>query len=177
LLLASGKGNVPVSRLFLLVLLIPGCAAVGRESVRESDLRQAVLTDQDFTVEAIPAAAPAHRAASFRLAAEAFRALQEGRLEAAEDGLEKALSLDPRNPFCYLYLAEIRHREGDARQAIVLLNQGKVMFQGHPYWLGEVYAREGRCWEALDDEGRAREAYAKALEQNPWNEDARKRIH
>jgi tetratricopeptide (TPR) repeat protein len=181
LLLASGNRHFAFFRFFLLLLLllllIPGCAAVGSVSVRESDLRQAVLADQSFTVESIPAEASAHRAASLRLAAEAYRSLQEGRPEEAEDGFEKALSLDPRNPFCYLYLAEIRHREGDTRQAIVLLHQGEVMFQGHPYWLGEIYTREGRCWEALDDEGRAQEAYAKALEQNPWSEEARKRIH
>jgi tetratricopeptide (TPR) repeat protein len=144
--------------------------------LRERELRRAVLEDQSFTVEEPPAGAPGHRTASFRLAADGYRALQKGQLQEAEDRLEKALSVDPRNPFCYLYLAEIRFREEDTRQAMILLDQAEVFFQGHPYWLGELYARKGRYWEAQNDRDKAREAYSKALEHNPWNEESRQRI-
>jgi len=162
--------------LLLGALLISGCAALSRESAREAELKRAVLEDRSFTVETVPVDAPAHRAASFRLAAEGYRALRGGRLQEAEDRLEKALSVDPRNPFCYLYLAEIRSREGETRQAIILLHQAEVLFQGHPYWLGEVYTREGRYWEALDSWDEARAAYGKALKHNPWNEESRERL-
>ena len=172
-----GTGRrVALGHLFLAVLLISGCAALSRESVRENELRRAVLEDQSFTVDAVPADAPAHRAASFRLAAEGYRALRGGKFLEAEDRLEKALSVDPRNPFCYLYLAEIRSREGETRQAIILLHQAEVLFQGHPYWLGEVYTREGRYWEALDSWDEARAAYSKALQHNPWNEESGQRM-
>ena len=177
-LLQPGGGRWVVSvRLLLPILLIcSGCAVLSKESAQERELRRALLADQSFTVEKIPAQAPAHRAASFRLAAEGCRALRNGRMQEAEDRLEQALSVDPRNPFCYLYLAEIRSMEGDARQAIILLHQGEVLFQGHPYWLSEAYTREGRCWEALDAWDRAEGAYRKALEYNPWNEEARQKM-
>jgi tetratricopeptide (TPR) repeat protein len=162
--------------ILLVFVVIAGCAALGRESVRERELRRAVLEDQAFTVEEPPAEAPAHRTASFRMAADGYRALRNGQLQEAEDKLEKALSVDPRNPFCYLYLAEIRFREEDIRQALILLNQAEVLFQGHPYWLGEVYTREGQYWEELNAWDRAREAYGKALEHNPWNEESRQKI-
>ena len=171
----SGR-HVAFGHLLLAVLLISGCASLGRESARENELRRAVLEDQSFTVDAVPPDAPAHRAASFRLAAEGYRALRGGKLQDAEDRLEKALSVDPRNPFCYLYLAEIRSREGETQQAIILLHQAEVLFQGHPYWLGEVYTREGRYWEALDSWDEARAAYDKALQHNPWNEESKQRI-
>jgi tetratricopeptide (TPR) repeat protein len=158
------------------VLFISGCASLGGQRAREKELRRAVLEDQSFTVETIPAEAPPHRAASFRLAADGYRALRGGRLQEAEDRLEKALSVDPRNPFCYLYLAEIRFREGAARQAVILLHQAEVLFQGHPYWLGEVYTREGRYWEALHSWDKAMSAYRKALEHNPWNEESREKL-
>lgn len=174
--LSYGKRRVPLGHLLVLVLMMSGCAVLGRESVREKDLRRAVLEDRAFTVETVPADAPAHRAASFRLAAEGYRALRKGLLQEAEDRLEKALSLDPRNPFCYFYLAEIRYREGGIRQAIILLHQGEVLFQGHPYWLGELYTREGLYWEALDAVEKAQEAYSRALEHNPWNEESRQRL-
>ena len=172
-----GTGRrVFLGHLLLAVLLISGCAALSRESARENELRRAVLEDRSFTVETVPAEGPAHRAASFRLAAEGYRALRGGQLQEAEDRLEKALSVDPRNPFSYLYLAEIRSREGNARQAIILLHQAEVLFQGHPYWLGEVYTREGRHWEALDSWDEARAAYSKALKHNPWNEESRQKM-
>ena len=171
-----GGRHIAFGHLFLAVLLISGCAALGRESVRERELRRAVLEDQSFTVDAVPADAPAHRAASFRLAAEGYRALRGGKLRDAEDRLEKALSVDPRNPFCYLYLAEIRSREGEMQQAIILLQQAEVLFQGHPYWLGEVYTREGRYWEALDSWDEASTAYDKALKHNPWIEESKEKM-
>lgn len=176
-LLHSGSNrHVASGPLLLFVLLISGCAALGRESTRENELKTAVLVDQSFTVDSVPEGVPAHRAASFRLAAEGYRALRAGKLQEAEDRLEKALSVDPRNPFCYLYLAEIRSREGETRQAIILLHQAEVLFQGHPYWLGEAYTREGRYWEALDSRDEARAAYDKALKHNPWNEESRQRL-
>ena len=175
----AGKSRtvmINVGCALLAFLVIAGCAPAGKTSVRETGLRRAVLEDQSFTVERVPAEAPAHRAASFRLAAEGYRALLDGRYRQAEDRLEKALSLDPRNPFCYLYLAEIRFRETDSRQALILLSQAEVLFQGHPYWLGEVYTRKGLCWESLDSREQARSAFGKALEYNPWNEESRSRI-
>jgi tetratricopeptide (TPR) repeat protein len=167
---------VAFGHLWLAVLLISGCAVLGKESARENEHKRAVLEDRSFTVETVPVDAPAHRAASFRLAAEGYQALRGGRLEEAEDRLEKALSVDPRNPFCYLYLAEIRSREGETRQAIILLHQAEVLFQGHPYWLGEVYTREGRYWESLDSRDEARAAYEKALKHNPWNEESKLKV-
>ena len=166
---------VPLCVLLALVM-ITGCGALGKYSVHDRELRRAVLDDQTYTVEEAPRDAPAHRAASFRLAAEGYRAIQRGDLGEGEDKLETALSQDPRNPFCYLYLAEIRFREGDARQALILLSQAEVLFSGHPYWLGEVYTRRGRCWESLDSPDKARTAYSKALEYNPWNEESRERL-
>ena len=175
--LLKGAGRrVAFGHVLLISLVIAGCAVLGRDSVHDRDLRRAVQEDQSFTVEEVPEGAPAHRAASFRLAAEGYRALQSGNVREAEDRLEKALSVDPRNPFCYLYLAEIRFREGDTGQALIFLNQAEVQFQGHPYWLGEVYTRKGLYWEALDSTDKAQSAYGKALEYNPWNEESRQKI-
>ena len=175
-LLSVAGRRVAFGHLLLVFLMISGCAVLGRDSVGDRDLRRAVLEDQSFTVEEVPEGAPAHRAASFRLAAEGYRALQSGHVREAEDRLEKALSVDPRNPFCYLYLAEIRYLEGDTGQALIFLNQAEVQFQGHPYWLGEVYTRKGLYWEALDSTDKAQSAYGKALEYNPWNEESRQKV-
>ena len=154
----------------MLCLGLAGCAAFQKGSRQERALKKAIQADQEFTLQTLPDMAPPQRKASFRIADQGYQAIKEGRLQEAEDKLEKALSLDSGNPFCYLYLAEIRFRNEDIRQALMLLDQSAVLFHGHPYWLGEVYTRMGVYWEHLYSPEDARRAYQKALEYNPWNE-------
>jgi tetratricopeptide (TPR) repeat protein len=158
---------------------LTGCAAsrtAARISPPERDLKKLILADQQYSVQTIPPDASAQRAASFRIAAEGHLAFQQGRVDEAENRLERALSLDARNPFCYLYLAEIRFQAGDPEQALMLLDQSEVHFDGHPYWLSEVYTRKGICLEKLRSPEEARRFYRKALEYNPWNETPKKKL-
>jgi len=152
------------------LILLSGCAA----QTKSGRLKMALMKDEQFTVQKAPAGSPAQRVASFRIADQGRRAIQQGRLADADDLFEKALSLDRRNPFCYYYLAELRSKEDNFKQALILLNQAQVLFQGHPFWLGEVHAKKGLCWEKLHSPEKARNAYTRALKYNPWNETARK---
>ena len=160
--------------LAILMVVLSGCAAGARGPIQDRQLRAAIEADQQFTLKRIPSEAPAHRVASFRIAGKGLQAIEQNRLEEAEDLLEQALSLDRRNPFCYYYLAELRFQEQDLNQALILLDQARVMFQGHPYWLGEVYAKKGKYFEKLNFPEKARDAYAKALQYNPWNTASKK---
>jgi len=179
----SGFPGIPHAGLsfrFLLLaaaLLAAGCAATATGPVREEagadDRQEILLADSRYGLSPIPEDLPPQRAASFRVAARGVRAWKEGRFQEAEDGLERALTLDPRNPFCYFYLAESRAEQGEIPQALLFLNQAELLFQEHPYWLGEVYAKKGTCFEALRDTEAAARAYTRALEYNPWNEIAR----
>jgi len=161
-----------------IVTLMGGCAApsVTRggipSPVPEADLRETLLADARYHVENVPPDFPPPRAASFRVAAQGVLAWKQGRVQEAEDRLEQSLTLDPRNPFGYFYLAEIRIRESAFSQALIFLDQAELHFQGHPHWLSEVYEGKGRCQEALGDLKAAVQAYARALEYNPWNESA-----
>jgi tetratricopeptide (TPR) repeat protein len=139
----------------------------------EEGRRELLLADSRYHLQDIPPEWPAQKAASFRVAAEGYWAWKQGRNPEAEDRLERALSLDPKNPFGYFYLAEIRLGEEDYSQALIFLNQAELLFQGHPYWLGEVYTNKGRCHEALRNAEAAARAYSRALEYNPWNEASR----
>jgi predicted Zn-dependent protease len=51
------------------------------------------------------------------LYAEAQKADTEGRLADAEVVLERAIRIEPRNPFYWHYLAEIKYKKGDYRKA------------------------------------------------------------
>lgn len=175
------RGRFPV--LFFLMLLAAGTVLLGsagcgagpsskRMAGPEEAERLALADRGTFDVHRPPPEAPPQRVASFRSAAEGRAALQKGDVAAAEDLLERALGLDPANPFSYLYLADVRIRRGDPRQALVFLDKAEIHFRAHPYWLGEVYARKGFCWEKLGSPVEACKAYHKALEANPSNRDA-----
>jgi len=179
--MAIRRGTFPA--LFSLMLLAAGTALLGsagcgagpskRMAGQEEAERLALADRGTFDVSRPPPEAPPQRVASFRSAAEGRAALQQGDVTAAEDLLERALSLDPANPFSYLYLADVRIRQGDPRQALVFLEKAEIHFRTHPYWLGEVYARKGLCWEKLGSPDEARRAYRKALESDPSNRAAR----
>ena len=160
----------------VICLALAGCAAFQKDARQERKLKKAIRADQEFTLQTAPDTDPPQRRASFRIADQGYQAIKKGRLQEAEDKLEKALSLDSGNPFCYLYLAEIRFRNEEIRQALMLLDQSAVLFHGHPYWLGEVYTRMGAYWEELYSLENARHAYSKALEYNPWNETSKDRL-
>ena len=167
-----------------LVLLIgvggaAGCAVTrpaAQEPAAALASQQLVLADRSYSLQNVPRDASPQRTASFRIAAEGQRAFAQGKYQEAEDRFEKALSLDARNAFCYLYLADIRFQDRDPRQALMLLEQSEVHFHGHPYWLSEVHTRKGICLEELHSLDDAVRSYRKALEYNPWNEAAKTRL-
>jgi tetratricopeptide (TPR) repeat protein len=139
----------------------------------EEGRKELLLADSRYHLQDIPPEWPPQKAASFRAAADGYWAWKQGRNPEAEDRLERSLSLDPRNPFGYFYLAEIRLGEEDYSQALIFLNQAELLFQGHPYWLSEVHTNKGRCHEALRNTEAAAREYSRALEYNPWNEASR----
>lgn len=176
------RGRLPLVLLCLFFLVLAegmalfglaGCGAgpSSKLATGGEELQRLALADRrTFDASRPPTEASPQRAVSFRTAAEGRAALQKGDLEAAEDLLERALGLDPANPFSYLYLADVRMRRGDLRQALVFLDKAEIHFRGHPYWLGEVCARKGLCWERLGSPAEAGQAYRKALEFDPSNQ-------
>jgi len=173
----SARGLRVLAAILAVWLAGAGCASTGaRVPDPEEERRAALLEDALYHVQNVPPEFPAQRAASFRVAAQGYQAWKQGRLQEAEDRLENSLTLDPRNPFGYLYLAEIRMQEGAFPQALIFLNQAEVLFQGHPYWLSEVHGARGRCYEQLGQQEEAAGAYARSLEFNPWNETSRESL-
>lgn len=158
------------------LLVSTGCG-VGPSTRLETDdeeaLRLALADRRTYDVSLPPAEGSPQLVASFRSAAEGRAALQQGDLAGAEDLLERALGLDPANPFSYLLLADIRMRRGDLRQALVFLDKAEIHFRGHPYWLGEVYGRKGLCWEKLGSPTEARKAFRRSLDYDPSNRASR----
>ena len=79
--------------------------------------------------------------ASLRLVDEAAGLVAAGELARGLDLLERALAVDGRNGFAYLYLCVAHHRAGRSQRAAGFLDPARRYLPPNPYVLGE--------WEGL----------------------------
>jgi arylsulfatase A-like enzyme/Tfp pilus assembly protein PilF len=105
------------------------------------------------------------------LLSRAGSALDAGNLRAARSVVSLALSIDPRNKETQLYLARIEAQSGNFERALEVFNWSL----GLPPVSGNAYVHYERGRVALDF-GRfdiAEESFARAVEHDPLNVDAR----
>lgn len=100
-----------ITALLLLVLSLPACAPlpVSRDEPAERDSTGAVTPDDRDS-----AAAPAPSAV---LLQQARSQLAEGEYPAAAASLERAIRIEPNNPWLYLELARVHFASGNLQQA------------------------------------------------------------
>lgn len=69
------------------------------------------------------------RRASLRLCAEGLEADAAGRSAAAQSQYERAIQVDPTNPYAYLTLARYEVEHGDPRRALEVLDQAETLLE------------------------------------------------
>lgn len=110
---------------------------------------------------------PPHRAAALRLVERAALDLVAGRDEGAGRELDRALRVDPSNPYAFYLIALHRHRQGVFDQSLAFARKAEILLRGDPPWLAETYQLMALNQEAL---GRPRDAlrlYEAALAIEP----------
>lgn len=183
--MGKGKGMVQTSMKFLTAAMVSlgliaglfsmdGCAPAA--SIKKGDpgpSRRSVEDDRrgespsQITRDTSP-----ERAASLRLSGRGESALEEGRAEEAVDHLERAIQIDPSNPFAYYYFGQARLAQGRPEEALTLLSRAEVLFHDRSHWLCETLVAMGRI---LEEMGRVQEAagcFRRALDADPWSEAA-----
>ncbi|HEX7127612.1 MAG TPA: tetratricopeptide repeat protein [Thermodesulfobacteriota bacterium] len=119
---------------------------------------------------------PPHRAASLRIVERAAHDLAAGRDDAAARQLDRAIRLDPSNPYAFYLIALHRHRQGVFDQSLAFARKAEILLRDDPSWLAETYLLMALNQEAL---GRPREAlrlYEAALAIEPDRGLARGRV-
>jgi tetratricopeptide (TPR) repeat protein len=89
---------------------------------------------------------------------------------AALEQLERAIAIDPGNPYAYYYLAELHfvHRTYD--QAIAFADRAASLSEARaPEWASRAYTLQGNAFEATGRLADARGAYARAIQAAPGN--------
>ena len=110
-------GSLEVAWLLVLTAAL-GCAG-GSAGLASAPLR---LTDLD-------ASGDAARRASLRLCISGLDAAAEGRRSAALGQYERAIQIDPTNPYAYLVLARDEVESGDPELALLYLDQAQTLLE------------------------------------------------
>jgi tetratricopeptide (TPR) repeat protein len=150
-------------------LLLPGCIYLLPTAIREEPpLKPPTATHRDRQTDDT-----GQQQASFQLTDQGRGHLDTGQWDEALSVLQKAISLDPSNPYAYYYLAKARYFRNEYSQTLSLLGKADLYLQDDPAWLSWVYALRGKTYEGLSRWTEAREQYRQALSNNPRNPEAR----
>ena len=153
-----------VAGALLVLVLVLGCATGGRLGGGPEALRFSELADEG----------DATRRASLRLCADGLDADVDGRRVAALDQYERAIQIDPTNPYAYLVLARHDLEAGDPVRALEYLSQSEMLLESENARSPEVEAHlVGLRGAALRDMGDAGEDYleqARRLAPAVWDD-------
>jgi predicted Zn-dependent protease len=112
-----------------LVLLLAGCASVATPHPT-TPAPSATESGQTAVIAPLPKTALSDNPAVIALLDQAQTDNNSGRREAAGSSLERALRIQPRNPWLWLELAQLRLDQGQYAQAITLAGKANS-FAGH----------------------------------------------
>jgi tetratricopeptide repeat protein len=114
------------------------------------------------------------RAASMRIAEQARTELLDGHPDEASRDLERAVSIDPSDPYAYFYLGRAYIAKKNYSQAMTFLKRAEIGFGSrNPLWLSETLGFEARAYEESGHDAAAAATYQQALQVNPGNLMAR----
>lgn len=142
--------------------------AAGAASAPPTD--SAVAVEPPALSETIDASTEPNVAAATRLVDVGRAQLAAGDDGAALDQLERAIAIDPANPYAYYYLAELHFAHRTYDQAIAFADRSATLSDARePEWASRAYTLQGNAFEAVGRFADARDAYARAIQAAPGN--------
>ena len=147
------------------LLLLAGCAGLATPpSGTTTPEAQAQQAGEGAIIEPVPKAGMSGNRAVIALLDRAQLDNNAGEREAAGASLERALRIEPRNPWLWLELAQVRLAQGQYAQAITLARKSHS-FAGHqPRLQSENWQVIGRARVAQGDKAGAEQAFKLANE-------------
>jgi predicted Zn-dependent protease len=112
------------------LLLLAGCASVTTPALTTTPAPPGAQAGQTVVIAPLPKTAMSNNHAVIALLDQARTDNDSGRREAAGSSLERALRIEPRNPWLWLELAQLRLTQGQYAQAITLAGKANS-FAGH----------------------------------------------
>jgi len=132
--------------------------------------QQALSVDPPALEPTIDANTAPNVAAATRLADAGRARMAAGDYGAALEQLERAIAIDPDNPYAYYYLAELHFVHHTYDQAIAFADRAATLSDVRaPQWASRAYTLQGNAFEAAGRFADAREAYTRAIQAAPNN--------
>ena len=166
---ARAHGRAPLSWVIALSLCLSGCTVFQPAGTPE----EPPLTPLSGADRPMNPGQTGQQEASLQLTDQGRQHLASGRIEEAISLFQKAISLFPKNPYAYYYLAQARYLRQEYIQSLTPLGQAELFLSDDRIWLSRVYALRGRIDESLSRLEEARSQYQKALTSDPGNAEAR----
>lgn len=142
-------------------MLALGCAGVGANG--RAPLRLSELDEGDAT-----------RRASLRLCIDGLGADEDGRRHVARSLYERAIQIDPTNPYAYLALARHELDEGDPNRGLEYLDQAETLLASEdrlsPGVEVHLVGLRGMALEASGRDGAEPLAQARRLSPEVWDD-------
>lgn len=139
-----------------LALLLAACAGVKNQPAETTQ------ADQGVVMEPTPNTAKSDNKAVIALLDKAQSDIQAGKRGSAGAALERALRIEPRNPWLWQKLALIRLDEGRYAQAITLAKKSNSFSVGQPRLQSANWLVIGQARTAQGDSTGANEAFKRA---------------
>lgn len=122
----------------------------------------------------IASAAAPNVTAALRLVERGRQLLDSGDRDGALDVLERAVAIDPTNPYGYYFLARLYMERRSHNQALGFANRAAILTDpSDSVWMGRALSLQGAIFEDVARYPEARTAYRQALEADPRNVAAR----
>jgi tetratricopeptide (TPR) repeat protein len=109
-------------------------------------------------------------AAATRLVEAGRTRMAAGDTGAALEQFERAIVIDPSNPYAYYYLAELHLMNRTYDQAIAFADRAASLSETRaPEWASRAFTLQGNAFEAAGRFADARNAYTRAVQAAPGN--------
>ncbi len=128
----------------------------------------------DSLADLLASARTPQQAGALRCVEQGRLLLQSGEQERAREWFERALSLDPHNPYAYYFLARQALLRQRPDQAHAFAERALQVAAGlDRRWRGRLEALQGEIFESVGRFSEARRAYQQAAAWDPLNDTAR----
>jgi predicted Zn-dependent protease len=146
------------------LLLLAGCAGVATKPSTPPTPSGTQQPGEGAIIEPVPKSAMSGNRAVIALLDRAQTDNESGQREAAGASLERALRIEPRNPWLWLELAQVRLAQGQYAQAITLARKSNSFAGRQPRVQAENWQVIGQARVAQGDSAGAEQAFKLAAE-------------
>ncbi len=109
------------------------------------------------------------RKASLQLTKEGVEDSKRGFQMRAMKKYEKAIDIDPTNPYPYYHYGVARLNAKNYQQSIRLMEEAKHKFSGNYKWLSRIYTFQGLSYKGMGEADRAKQCFKKAVDLDEKN--------